>query len=247
MDINPKGAFRASFDAVGNALLSPPKRGFGYFRNHGPRDQRKVALTFDDGPNAPSTERLLDLMSEQNVKGTFFCVGINTTWNPDIVARAFADGHVIGNHSMYHVRKGALQITNGNHIDQAEDAITQVIGCRPLLYRPPWGWLTPWEGYRLTQRGYTVIGWDVFTLDWQTPEPAGGPMASEARAKTRPGSIILFHDGKPYVKNWEKPGTLEAIKQLVPALRAEGYEFVTIPELLNIPAYGSIVPEPVRR
>ena len=245
MSISLKSLFRSACDFTGNALLSPPRSGFGCFRNRGPRDQRRIALTFDDGPNTPSTDRLLDLMGNLDVKGTFFCVGINTAWNPEIVARAYTEGHTIGNHSMYHVRMGALQLTSGAHIDQAEHEISQVIGCRPLLYRPPWGWLTPWEAGRLTRRGYTVIGWDIFTPDWKTPEPPGGPMAEEARLKTQPGSILLFHDGKPYVKSWEKPGTIEAIRQIVPALRAEGYEFVTIPELFGIPAYAPLANQSV--
>lgn len=234
-------------DWMGSHMLGPPRSGFGHFHNHGPRNHRKVAITFDDGPNTPSSERLLDAMRELDVKGTFFCVGVNAALNPAIVARAFAEGHVIGNHSMGHRRFAAFQLNSGEHIDQAEHEISQIIGCRPLLYRPPWGWLTPWEGQRLTQRGYTIIGWDIYTQDWRLPEPDGEWMAEDACRKAHPGAIILFHDGCPNVKEWKKTETIRAIRHLVPALRAQGYEFVTIPELLNVPAYAPLTLDAVRR
>jgi len=225
---------------TGNLLLSPPVGGgFGQFRNHGPRDQRKVAITFDDGPSVPCTTELLDAMADLDVKGTFFCVGQNTAMNPDVVARAFAEGHTIGNHSMAHRRMTSIRPTGGDHIDQGAEEIRKVIGCMPRLYRPPWGWLTPWEGRRLHQRGYTIVGWDVYTLDWRIPEPDGREVAAGVCRDTKPGSILLFHDAYPGAKHWKKSETTRAIQTIVPALRAQGYEFVTIPELFNIPAYAS--------
>ena len=238
--LHPKHLIVSFTDKLGNALLSPPRSGFGRFINHGPRNQRRVALTFDDGPNTPSTELLLDAMAELNVRGTFFCVGVNTALNPNIVARAHAEGHVIGNHSMGHRRHSALQLFDATHIDQCAGEISQVIGQRPLLYRPPWGWLTPWEGSRLAQRGYSIIGWDVYTQDWRLPEPDGRWMAEDAQRKAQAGSIFLFHDGCPNVQHWKKNETIRAVKHLVHAMRAEGYEFVTIDKLLNIPAYAPL-------
>jgi peptidoglycan/xylan/chitin deacetylase (PgdA/CDA1 family) len=226
---------------MGTLVLSPPFGGFGYFRNHGPRDQRKVAITFDDGPSKPCTEGLLDAMAELNVKSTLFCVGVNVAWHPDLVMRAYNEGHVIANHSYEHSRKAGLRLGNNcDHIDRGAKAISEIIGCRPRLYRPPWGWMAPWEGHRLTKRGYTIVGWDIRTADWQWPEPDGRWMAEEARKRTQPGSIILFHDANAGVKIWDKKQTIRAVRHLVPALRADGYEFVTIPELFNIPAYAPI-------
>lgn len=228
-------------DKTGTLLLSPPVGGFGYFKNHGPRTHKKIALTFDDGPSKPCTEQLLDAMAELDVKGTFFCVGVNAAWHPDLMRRMYAEGHVIGNHSLEHSRKAGLKFGDGDdHIDGGARIISEIIGCMPRLYRPPWGWLTPWEGQRLTKRGYTVVGWDVYTLDWQWPEPDGCVVAQDARRITKPGSILLFHDANAGVKHWEKTQTTRAIQEIVPALRADGYEFVTIPELLNIPAYAPL-------
>lgn len=224
----------------GDTLLSPPYGGFGYYHNHGPRNIRKIALTFDDGPSEPATRELLDAMGELNVKGTFFCVGVNAKLNSDLLFKAYSEGHIIGNHSWRHSRKtGLLPNSNGEHIDMAAEQIAAVIGQKPRLYRPPWGWLTPWEGRRLTQRGYKVIGWDVYTLDWQIPEPDGVAVAEKARQDIKPGSIILFHDAFPEAEKWNKKQTTRAVQHLVKTMRAEGYEFVTVPELLNIPAYSN--------
>lgn len=238
MEFNPRYMVRRTLDKTGNLLLSPPLGGLGQIRNHGSRQRRTIALTFDDGPCRPCTAALLDAMAELKVKGTFFCVGLNTISHPDLVARTYAEGHEIGNHSMRHLRKEGVKLGGGDHIDQAAREITSVIGCEPRLYRPPWGWLTPWEGYRLHKRGYTIVGWDVYTLDWQIPEPDGQRTAETILSKTRPGSIILLHDAFPGVALWDKKQTIRAVQQIVPALRAEGYEFVTVSELLNVPAYA---------
>ncbi|KAB8144420.1 polysaccharide deacetylase family protein [Chloroflexia bacterium SDU3-3] len=239
MGLQPKQLAIQAIDKLGTLVLSPPVGGFGYFHNHGPRDQRKVAITFDDGPSMPCTEELLDVMGELDVKGTFFCVGVNTRWHPQIVRRAYEEGHIIANHSYEHSRKAGLRLgSNGDHIDRGAALISQAIGCAPRLYRPPWGWMTPWEGQRLTQRGYTVVGWDVYTLDWQWPENDGRMMAEDARSKVQPGSIILWHDANAGVRVWEKKETARAIKHLVPMLRSDGYQIVTAAELLGVPAYG---------
>jgi len=237
--VNPKQIATNVLNKAGTLILSPPVGGFGYFINHGPRDKKKIALTFDDGPSQPCTEALIHAMGEMDVKGTFFCVGVNVRWHQDLLRRMHNDGHIIGNHSGWHSRKSGLKFgPDDGHISDAERAISDVIGVRTKLYRPPWGWMAPWEGRRLTELGYKVIGWDVYTLDWKWPEPDGRAVGEDAISKTRPGSILLFHDANAGVKIWDKKETIRAIQHIVPKLRAQGYEFVTIPDLLSIPAYS---------
>lgn len=236
--MNLRSTAATTIDTMGNLILSPPYGGFGYYHNHGPRTKKVVALTFDDGPSKPCSEELLDTLGELNVKGTFFCVGLSVTWHPDVLARAYAEGHIIGNHSMMHSRKAGLMLTSGAHIDAATHEIEQVIGQRPRLYRPPWGWLTPWEGIRLRQRGYEVIGWDIYPDDWKLPEVKAELLVEDVYSQIRPGSIILFHDSVSNKIRWEKKETARAIRMLIPRLRDEGYEVVTVPEMLNLPAYG---------
>jgi peptidoglycan-N-acetylglucosamine deacetylase len=227
-------------NTAGNVLLSPPWGGFNFFVNHGPRSERKIALTFDDGPVNPSTKNLLDAMEELNVLGTFFCVGWQVRANSDLVRRIDKAGHVIGNHSMDHSRKGGLRIHGGAHIDDSAQEIAAVLGRRPLLYRPPWGWLTPWEGLRLRQRGYAVIGWDVYTLDWKLPEIDGHTIGEGICRDVQPGSIILLHDAYAMVAECHKQEMVRAVEYVVPRLRDQGYTFVTIPDLLKIPAYAAV-------
>ncbi|EFO82089.1 polysaccharide deacetylase [Oscillochloris trichoides DG-6] len=238
--LNLKQTAIKAFDAAGTKLLSPPMNGFGYFINHGPRNKRKVALTFDDGPSRPATEHLLEAMRKLDVKGTFFCLGVNVRYHPDLLLQMYQEGHVIGNHSGWHSRKTGLMLGSDiRHILDGEQAIAEVLGVRPCFYRPPWGWLTPWEGKRLTKAGYKVIGWDVYTLDWVIPEVDGITLARDAYRDTKPGSIYCFHDAKPWEKQWVKTETTRAIQALVPMLREQGYEFVTVAELLDVPAYAA--------
>lgn len=234
---NPRQIATTVIDNVGTAVLSPPYGGFGYYHNHGPRNQRKVALTFDDGPNRPSTENLLKVLDTLNVRATFFCLGWQVKRFPELLKQMDETGHVIGNHSMEHRRGGALRLSGGSHIDDSEREISNVLGRRPRLYRPPWGWLTPWEGQRLTQRGYAVIGWDVYTFDWKVPEIDGKTLAEGIYRDVKQGSIILLHDSNGMIDVSHKIEMTHAVQELVPRLRAEGYEFVTVPELLGMPAY----------
>ena len=88
MDSPSRNPITHALNRTGTTLLSPPLGGFGYYRNPGPRDARKIALTFDDGPSEPCTTALLDAMGELDVKGTLFCVGVNAQWHPEVVARA---------------------------------------------------------------------------------------------------------------------------------------------------------------
>lgn len=224
-------------DEIGNILLQPPLGGLGRVHVHGPRSRRRVALTFDDGPNAPSTSDVLDVLATYGVKATFFCVGINAQRYPRLVERAYAEGHTIGNHSMYHSRKAGLLWKENGHVDDCTRVLTGIIGVTPRLYRAPWGWLTPWESQRLAARGFAAIGWDVYTYDWQVPAVDGDEIADGVRRDTRPGSIILFHDGIAGVHEAEKPQTVRAVEQTIKMLGAAGYEFVTIPHLLSVKAY----------
>ncbi|MEO0493788.1 MAG: polysaccharide deacetylase family protein, partial [Actinomycetota bacterium] len=123
-----------------------------------------------------------------------------------------------------------------DHIESAEAAFVEVTGERPTLYRPPWGWLTPWEARRLHARGYTIVGWDVYTLDWQIPEPDHREVADAILADTQPGSIICLHDAYPLEERWEKDVTRLAVLDAVPKLQADGYDFVTVDDLLDVPA-----------
>lgn len=220
-------------DKVGDRFLAPPHSSFGQYTNHGERDERVVALTFDDGPSYGSTDVLLDALADLGVVATFFCVGENVRANPELVQRMHDDGHLVGNHSIDHSRGAGLSLTDTDHIELGEHEIAEVLGVRPTMYRPPWGWLTPWEARRLKSRGYTIVGWDVYTHDWQLPAPPAASIVDEILEQTKPGSIICLHDAFPLKPEFEKTVTAEAVRDVVPKLQADGYRFVTVAELLG--------------
>jgi len=230
-----------AFDLAGNTFLKPPLSGFNQVVCHGPRDaaRPKVALTVDDGPLSPTTDQLLDLFGELKIKATFFLIGENAQHFPDLVRRTIAEGHVIGNHSQSHRRSGSILPTNqGEHIDASAEILSTFLdGKNPALYRAPWGWVTPWEIARLRQRHQTIIGWDVATNDWLLPQPPGEELAAKIISEVKPGSIVLMHDGIGVYRDASRPETIKAVKLLVPRLQAAGFEFVTIPEMLGVPAY----------
>lgn len=237
--VNPTFKRLASpvLDPVGYALLMSRAADLGMAWRHGPRNERCVALTFDDGPVLGGTEDVQDTLGEFGVLGTFFCIGANSLQNPEVILRGYRAGHVIGAHSMNHARVTAVSPVGADHIDRCIAALREVLGCAPALYRPPWGWLTPWETVRLRTRGLEVIRWDIETPDSNLPCPTGKEMFDWTLPRVRPGSIIVCHDGFTHASRYEKPETVRLLRLLIPELRAQGYRFATVPDLLGIPAY----------
>lgn len=230
-------AARRVAERAGGAILRSRAADLALSRRHGPRDRRVVALTFDDGPVRGGTERVLDELARLGVAATFFCVGVNAERHPELIRRAIAAGHVIAAHSMWHNRLDALSLTGAAHLDRCQAALRDTSGHVPALYRAPWGWLTPWEALRVRRRGLSLIAWDVYSLDANEPPPPAQAMLARTLARVRPGSIVLCHDGYAHADARERPETVALIAALVPALRARGYDLVTVPDLLGIPAY----------
>ncbi len=228
-----RSAATNAVNSIATLMLSPPRTSFGSVVLHGSRDLPLVALTFDDGPARPSTEWTLDALATCGVPGTFFCIGTMVLEHPDVVQRMIAEGHEVGSHSMHHSRKDAVSLADTDHLDEASDVIERVTGCRPTLYRPPWGWLTPWERKRAEARGMRVIGWDVYPDDWKTPEPPAEATVGHVVQRVQNGSIVLLHDAASHLMDCAKTETARAIPMLVETLTDRNYEFVTVSELLR--------------
>ena len=237
--VNPTFKRLASpvLDPLGYALLMSRLADLGMARRHGPRTEKRVALTFDDGPVLGGTEAVQDALGEFGVRGTFFCVGANALLHPELILRGDEAGHVIGAHSMNHARMTAIRPSGTAHIDDCLTTLGNILGRTPALYRPPWGWLTPWETLRLRSRGLEIIRWDIETPDSDLPCPSGDAMYAWTLPRVQAGSIIVCHDGTSHVSHYEKPETVRLLRRLIPTLQDQGYTFVTIPDLLNIPAY----------
>ena len=183
-----------------------------------------IAMTFDDGPHATNTPKLLEMAAKRHIKLTFFVLGECVEQNPTVLRREVAEGHEIGNHSWSHPNLAKLSDEAvRSQLQRTEDIIVKTAGVKPKLMRPPYGELTKrqriWVNHDF---GYKVILWDVDPLDWKRPGPS--VVARRIITGTRPGSIILSHD--------IHPPTIEAMPQVFDALLARGFKFVTVSELL---------------
>lgn len=183
-----------------------------------------IALTFDDGPNATLTPKLLDLLAARHLKATFFVVGQNAADHPEILKRAVREGHEIANHSWSHPNLARMSDEAvRRELQKTDDAITAAIGKRPTLLRPPYGSITARQKKWIHEEfGYRIIIWDVDPLDWKRP----GPSVVTARIlkETKAGSIVLSHD--------IHPPTIEAMPATFDQLMRKGFKSVTVTELL---------------
>ena len=189
--------------------------------------ERKIALTFDDGPHPTHTDEILDILSEYHVKATFFLVGENAEWYPEIVEREARERHELGNHSYSHADLGrASGETVCREIDRCEEAIWENFEYRTHLLRPPGGCCGDTLAKAAADRDYTLVCWSVDTRDWTHPPIER--IVKNVLVHVESGDILLFHD---YIAG-DSP-TPAALRILIPKLLAEGYEFVTVSELLE--------------
>ena len=199
----------------------------------GPTDQKRIALTFDDGPDPRFTEDVLNVLNQYNVSGTFFLMGSRAIAYPEIVERINNEGHVIGNHTYFHPNlvKEADIPTLEREVIRTENTLNDIIDYRTSLFRPPYGFLYNELVEKLAEMQYLIIGWSVDSLDWEEDPPE--VIASNVLDNVHPGAIILMHDGADW--DGDRTNTIAALRQIIPALQKQGYEFVTVPKLLNVP------------
>ncbi len=199
----------------------------------GPDDGRKaIALTFDDGPSAANTPRLLDLMAEHGARATFFVVGDRVSGCEAIVSRILAEGHEIGNHTHTHphtigLRRPELRA----ELERAREAIGAARGDIRVV-RPPYGKDRRRIAAVGRELGLRTVLWSIDSGD--TWGLSGDEIAGRVLADAAPGAIVLMHDG-----DGPRQGTLDAAAAVVPALVEQGYELVTVSELLAAPTLTS--------
>lgn len=237
------GAVAAVIFGVYELAESPGNQLFGKTLVSGPKNQRVVALTYDDGPNPPYTDRILTVLRDEHVHATFFVVGRAVAAYPQVVRRIYDDGNAIGNHTWSHEHL-VLDDAAGlrQTLQRTDAAIYAATGSHTRIMRPPYGgrdWLVLDQARRL---GYTPVMWSVpLANDWEYP-PAP-VIARRVLRYVADGSIIDLHDGNrgivcarqrvaPHV--CDRSGDVEATRLIVEALKRRGYRFVTIPELLSM-------------
>lgn len=179
-------------------------------------DERKVYLTFDDGPIPEATPFILDTLRERGIKATFFLVGDNVRKYPELYEQIKRDGHSIGNHTFNHMGGARHMIhTYQKNIEKADELL------HTHLFRPPHGWMRP-DQYAWLSRKYKVVMWDLVTRDYSTLLTADD-VFNNIKMYARNGSIITFHDS---LKSIDKLHT--ALPQSLDWLKEQGYEFGTL-------------------
>ena len=183
-------------------------------------NQKKIALTFDDGPHPYYTEQLLKGLREREVKVTFFITGQNVEKYPEIVKEMYGDGHLIGNHTYYHT-----QLTSRNAEDfkkelvMTNEAIKTVTGEDTIFVRPPYG---SWNKKFEEELNMFPVLWTVDPLDWCSDDVSC--IVRSVTTKVEENDIVLMHD--------QYKTTVTAALKIIDELKAQGYEFVTVDELL---------------
>lgn len=194
--------------------------GNGQFVRYGPRNRKRVALTFDDGPST-YTPGVLRVLKRHKVKATFFLLGQNVAANPSLARQVLAQGHEVANHSYSHPL-----LPDGSNIRHATRTIRETTGFRPCLFRPPYGAVSRKLKQDVKSDRMKIVNWDVDTDDWR--QPGSGSIKSTIINRSRAGSIVLMHDG-----GGPRSGTVNALDSAIRGLRSRGFELVTVTELLG--------------
>ena len=193
---------------------------------------RQIALTYDDGPNDPHTLRLLEVLAKHNVHATFFLIGRYVQQQQQIARAIVQAGHVVGNHTFTHpllIFKSEAEIRQ--ELTQCRDALQDAIGQPSNLFRPPFGGRRPAVLRAARELGLEPVMWNVTGYDWNAPPAAA--IERKVTKQIRGGDIILLHDGGHKQMGADRSQTVIATDHLITRYKAEGYEFVTIPQMME--------------
>lgn len=181
-----------------------------------------IALSFDDGPDQQVTPRVLDILNQEHVNATFFIVGQRVAGQEAILRRAYAEGNEIGNHSWNHPDLTKLSPAEvDNQIRMTQTAITNAGVPAPRLFRPPYGAVN--EVVKSHAR-MAIIRWDIDPADWEALDAV--KIQEGVLAQAKPGGIILMHD--------IYPTSADALRPAIDTLKARGYQFVTVSQLMHL-------------
>jgi peptidoglycan-N-acetylglucosamine deacetylase len=208
------------------AAVAPSSELFGStIRRTG--DSSTIALTFDDGPNPAVTPALLDLLSQREVKATFFLIGEWVRGAPSLAAEIAAQGHTVGNHTDTHPALTLLSpAAISRELNRCDDAIQAATGEKSRWMRPPFGFRSPLLGGIVRKRGDAgVVMWSRWARDWK-PQSAE-PVIRRLRG-ARGGDIVLLHDGDHRARNGDRSHTVAALKYWLPRWKDAGIRFVTL-------------------
>jgi peptidoglycan-N-acetylglucosamine deacetylase len=226
------GAATIAAVTAGYQSMAPTGQMFGPTFTGLPRGNKHIALTYDDGPNDPHTLRLLEVLAKHKVHATFFLIGRYAQQRSDIAREIVKGGHIVGNHTFTHpllIFKSTAEIRQ--ELSSCRSALQDAIGEHSNLFRPPFGGRRPAVLRVAREMELKPVMWNVTGYDWNAP-PAE-VIERKIAKQMRGGDVILLHDGGHKHMGADRSQTVVASNHLIERYKAEGYEFVTIPEMLN--------------
>lgn len=201
---------------------------------HG-RPGRRIAFTFDDGPDPAYTPRLLDLLKRKGIRATFFVLGSKAERYPELIRRIHEEGHLIGIHNYKHLPNWLMSPMHvrRQQVERSADIIERITGERPTYYRPPWGLLNLGDIFTL-RKNFRIVLWSVMGHDW-VKEKGMKPLKERILDQLKPGSIILLHDsGDTLGAEIDAPELMLAeLDAILDDERMQGYACVRVDELLE--------------
>jgi peptidoglycan/xylan/chitin deacetylase (PgdA/CDA1 family) len=214
----------------GSSVLS-----FGYYLPvlwRGNETSGAVALTFDDGPVAGRTDKILDILSQHQAPAAFFCIGKRVEAHQELVHRMHGAGHLIANHSYYHRATFDLQTAAaiGTELQTTDQVIARTIGVKPMYFRPPFGVTNPMVASAVRKGKYKTIGWSIRSLD--TVINDRNRLLRRITKSLKGGDIILLHD--------HGPCTVDILSDLIKQISALGLKIVRVDQLLDEKAYAHV-------
>lgn len=224
----PAGGAPAVFASLGNGRRGACLHGGPEARKRGPAAGKRAALTFDDGPGH-FTPRVLSILRRARARATFFVVGSQVQDRGMTLRRIVLSGSEIGNHSWTHANLTLPGAPAKRELEATSSLVRRETGIAPCAFRPPYGAHDPKLVRRAGSLGMATVNWSVDPGDYALPPPTAATLARRVLDDVHPGAIVLFHDAG----GASRRPTVDALKRIVPSLRARGYRLVTVSELLE--------------
>ena len=196
------------------------------YADHAARDQRRVALSFDDGPGA-LTAGLLDVLGEQGAHATFNVLGERVAGREPLLRRILGEGHELGSHAGHHERLGGRPLEALRQLLRTNAAMRRATGRAPRVFRAPYGEVSPGVVRAARLAGLVTVGWDVDPRDYETP--GAEAIHDRVAAAVRPGSIVVLHDDRR-----ARVQTVVATERILATLAERGLAAVTVSDLLGL-------------
>jgi len=193
-------------------------------------DEKVIAISFDDGPDAETTPPILQILKDYDIPATFFCIGRHIPGNESILKQVYADGHLIGNHTYSHhywfdMFSAEKMLDDMQMMDQSTINIIDKI---PKLFRPPYGVTNPNLKKAIINGNYIPVGWSVRSMDTVIKDEQ--KLLNKVINKIKPGAVFLFHD--------TSKTTLAILPAFIKHVKASGYQVIRLDKMLNLPAYA---------